>query len=183
MLDDYLTHPFAPPREGEPANRAARRRRASAAAARSWLGLALSCLAFADVAAAQEKSGKKRDLTGFQVVINQANPVVELEVGDVAKMFQKKIRRWEHREIVVPVDLGQHSETRELFTRAIHGKSVTAIESFWQRIIFSGRGERPEQKQTEEEVLAFVGEHRGAIGYVAEEMALGDRVKELKITQ
>ncbi|MEM7350879.1 MAG: hypothetical protein AAF657_08745 [Acidobacteriota bacterium] len=140
------------------------------------------CGSFLSAVGEAQQRGKSRDMSGFQVVIHTANPVEELEANDVAKMFQQKVRRWEHREKVVPVDLIQISEVRERFTRAIHGKSVTAIESFWQRIIFSGRGKPPEQKQTEAEVLTFVSEHPGGIGYVSDSMELVPGVKKLKIT-
>ena len=57
--------------------------------------------------------------------------------------------RWDNGELVVPVDLVPRHPVRKVFTRAVHKKSITAIGSFWQRIIFSGRGSPPTEKASE----------------------------------
>ena len=58
---------------------------------------------------------------------------------------------------------------------------MTAVKSFWQRMIFSGRGVPPVEKDTDEEVLSYVGANAGAIGYLSAGAALSDDVKKLEI--
>ncbi len=119
----------------------------------------------------------------FQVVIHAENPTTELPAATVSRMFLKKLKRWPHGVRVVPIDLQAKSEVRKDFTRAVHKKSVTAIKSFWQRMIFSGRGDPPPlEESSEEAVLDFVRSNPGAIGYVAVATPLGDGVKKLKVT-
>lgn len=116
---------------------------------------------------------------GFILVINAANPTTELERSRMAKMFLKKAKRWDDGEAVVAVDQADKSIVRERFTRVIHTKSVSAIKSFWQRMIFSGRDSPPDELATDAAVLEFVRSERGAIGYVSSGTDLGAGVKEL----
>ncbi len=120
--------------------------------------------------------------TTFQVVINATNPTTELPAGKVAKMFLKQIKRWDHGVRALPIDLEAKSAIRKAFTKSVHSKSVTAINSFWQRMIFSGRGVPPLEESTEEAVHEYVRANPGAVGYVATETALGNDVKKLRVT-
>ena len=142
----------------------------------AWLGLLALALVLGPSLAGQT------DEPIFKVVIHTDNPSTELPANKVDKMFLKKLKRWDHGVRVMPIDLDASSPVRKSFTRTIHGKSVTAIKSFWQRIIFSGRGVPPPEKSSEEDVLEYVRANPGAIGYVAAESALGDGVKVLKVT-
>ena len=114
------------------------------------------------------------------MIVHADITTTRLSAKNVANMVLQKAKRWETGETVVPIDLEPRNPTRKLFTRAVHNKSVTAIESYWQRIIFSGRGSPPpESKATEAEILTFVSENPGAIGYVSSDVELGDGVKKL----
>lgn len=126
---------------------------------------------------------KPKDGMTFQVVINGANPTTEMTASKVAKMFLKKDKRWDHGVRALPVDLEARHPVRKAFTKSVHRKTVTAIQSLWQRYIFSGRDVPPDQKASEQEVLAFVRSNPGAIGYVAAETSLGAGVKKLEIAQ
>ncbi|MEM7583884.1 MAG: hypothetical protein AAF560_10925 [Acidobacteriota bacterium] len=149
-----------------------------------WI-LALACVlgTFIPLGAQEASEDDAESSPGFQVVINAANPTESMTASTVAKIFLKKLRRWDHDETITPIDLGAKDPVRKAFTRAIHGKSVTAIKSFWQRMIFSARGQPPEEKSDHEEVLEFIRTTPGGIGYVSDDITLGDGVKELKITQ
>ena len=119
--------------------------------------------------------------TTFQVVIHAENPTTELAAATVARMFLKKHKRWDHGVLVEPVDLEAKSPIRKVFTKSVHGKSVTAIKSFWQRMIFSGRASPPPAVTSDLEVLDYVRRHPGAVGYVAVETPLGQEIKILPL--
>lgn len=148
---------------------------------RWWPLLAL--VAIVTSAAAQEQSAEDAaDQESFQVVIHAENLTTELTATMVSRMFLKRLKRWPHGVRVMPIDLQAKSPIRKDFTRSVHKKSVTAIKSFWQRMIFSGRGDPPPlEESSEEAVLDFVRSNPGAIGYVAASTSLGDGVKKLKV--
>lgn len=56
---------------------------------------------------------------------------------------------------------------RESFSRVIHGRSANQIAAYWQQQIFSGRNIPPEQRSSDDEVIAYVSSTPGAIGYVS----------------
>ena len=133
--------------------------------------LALAGFATASDAQAQE----------FQVVVNASNPVSELSRDQVSQIFQKKVGKVGGQN-AAPVDQTSGSAVRGAFSQAVHGRSASAIESYWQQQIFAGRGVPPEQKSTDAAVLEFVRNTPGAIGYVAAGASLGAGVKAVKVT-
>ena len=121
---------------------------------------------------------------GFLVVVNAANPTTEMERSRVGKAFLKKLKRWEGPDklAIEPVDQDEKSPVRTAFTQAVHAKKVSAIKSYWQRMIFSGRDVPPPELGSDQAVLEFVRAEKGAVGYVSPDADLGEGVKELKLT-
>ena len=121
---------------------------------------------------------------GFVVVVHALNPADSLEAKVVGKIFLKKVKRWpDSEQSVVPVDQGEKSEVREDFTQIVHGKRVSAIKSYWQRMIFSGRDVPPDELSSDAAVLAFVAANPGGVGYVTAGSSLSDGVKVLTLTE
>jgi len=119
---------------------------------------------------------------GFVVIVNTSNGVDQLSKDDVAKLFTKREQRWPNGQNVMPVDLTESSNVREQFTASVHGKSVSAIKSYWQRQIFSGRNVPPPELNSDADVVAFVRSNPSAIGYVSANTALGSGVKSIRVT-
>lgn len=105
---------------------------------------------------------------GFKVIVNPKVDVSSLSKRDVSRLFLKKVKTWDNDLTVNPVDLPSNEEAREMFSRAIHGKSVSAVKAYWQQRVFSGRDVPPPEKDSDASVIAFVRNNPGAIGYVSE---------------
>ena len=118
---------------------------------------------------------------GFQLIVHPSNPVDSLPSERVSAIFRKKISRWENGKRTLPVDQAPKSKVRENFSNAIHGKSVSAIKSYWQREVFAGREVPPPQKASDAEVIAYVASHPDAIGYVSTN-ASTSKVKTISVT-
>ena len=56
---------------------------------------------------------------------------------------------------------------RAAFSEAVIGRSVGAIEIYWQQQIFSGKEVPPATKSSDDDMVAFVKSNPGAIGYVS----------------
>ena len=120
---------------------------------------------------------------GFKVIVHADNPTTSVERSKLSKMFLKKSKRWDDGESVKPIDQDEKSEVRERFTRTVHKKSISAIKSYWQRMIFSGRDVPPQEVATDAEVIEFVAAERGAVGYVSSGAELGSGVKVLEVAE
>ena len=145
------------------------------------LGLAL-VVALGSGAARAAASPHALPPSGYQVIVNAANPVTTLPTSEVAKLFLKKTVSWPGGTVVQPVDLREDSDVRREFSKDVLGKDVSTVKGYWQERIFTGRGVPPIEKATEAEALAFVAANHDAIGYVAAGTELPADIKPLKIT-
>ncbi len=106
------------------------------------------------------------DAGAYRVIVNPANPTTQLTRLKIGEMFLKKAPRWPDGHPVMPVEASTRTATRQRFTQEIFGKSTVAVSAYWQQMIFSGKGIPPPEKANDAEILAFVRDTPGAIGYV-----------------
>jgi ABC-type phosphate transport system substrate-binding protein len=103
----------------------------------------------------------------FRLVVNQTNPVTSVERRFLEDAYLKKVTRWSTGQLIRPVDLTPGSAARAQFSQEILRRSVAAVKSYWQQLIFSGRDVPPPEFDTEEQVVRYVINHDGAVGYVS----------------
>jgi ABC-type phosphate transport system substrate-binding protein len=116
----------------------------------------------------------------FVVIVNPANPVSALTRDEVSKLFLKRTTSWSAGGQVAVVDLAKSSKVREAFSQAVHKRAASAVDSYWQQQVFSGKDVPPPEKGTDADVIAFVKSNPGAIGYVAAASTDGVKVVSLK---
>ena len=120
---------------------------------------------------------------GYVVIVNKANPVSSLSESEVSRYFLKKSKTWNDGVKVEPMDLAEKHRVRQRFSQDIHGRVVSAIKSYWRQQVFSGRSAPPAEVRLEGDVLGFVSNIRGAIGYVSEDTPIGGAfVKRIRVT-
>ena len=108
----------------------------------------------------------------FKVIVNSGNATEELSADQASKIFLKQAK-FPSGAAATPVDQPKSAATRGEFTKTVHGKTVAAIESYWQQQIFSGKDVPPAAKPTDADVVAFVKATPGAIGYVSASADVG----------
>ena len=104
----------------------------------------------------------------YKVIVHNSVSVSSLSKKAASDLFLKKTTKWESGAAVTPVDQLDSSNTREAFSKAVHGKTAAAVKSYWNQQIFSGRDVPPVEKKSDAEVLSFVRSTAGAIGYVSD---------------
>ena len=119
----------------------------------------------------------------FTVIVNSSYPNSDILKKDLSNIFLKKKTRWEQSgEFIYPADLFGDSPIRIIFSHLVHGKRMSAIRAYWQQQIFSGRKIPPIEKNTDEDVLHYVQQKPGAIGYVSETTDISQyRVKAIEV--
>lgn len=110
----------------------------------------------------------------FVVIVNPRNPYRALDRTFVAEAFLKKTTRWPDGEVIKPVDLPSRSRTRARFSEDVLKRSVAAVRSYWNQMIFSGRDVPPPELSSDDEVVKYVLTHAGAVGYVSGDARVGD---------
>ncbi|MEM1177698.1 MAG: substrate-binding domain-containing protein [Acidobacteriota bacterium] len=117
----------------------------------------------------------------FKVIVNTSVAEDSLPAKQLSKIFLKKIKRWEDDSSITVFDLEAESEVRDAFSRTVHRKSISAIKSYWQRMIFSGRDVAPMEVKSEAKMLEQVAKTTGGVGYVSASATLPDGVKVLEV--
>jgi ABC-type phosphate transport system substrate-binding protein len=107
-----------------------------------------------------------QDASSYKVIVNSGNPTASISRLKVGEIFLKKMTRWPDGHPVMPVEPSGKSQVRQRFTLEIYGKQVIAISAYWQQMIFGGKGVPPPEKSSDADVVAFVRDTPGAVGYV-----------------
>jgi len=139
------------------------------------LTLALLAVVFAGSTrlAAQERN--------YVIIVNEANALTGISTDELARLFMKKTVRWTTGQTVTPVDLAENSPVRASFSQDVHHKSTAEVKSYWQTVIFGGRGIPPMEAPTEAAVVQFVRTTPGAIAYVSPATPIGAGVRMVRV--
>jgi len=116
----------------------------------------------------------------YRVIVHPSNPATSFSRDSLTEAFLKKVSRWPDGEVIRPVDLRSRSPVRREFAEHVLRRSMAAVRSYWQQLIFSGRNIPPLELDSDAAVVAYVQKNRGAIGYVSGEAKV-DGVKVVSI--
>ena len=119
-------------------------------------------------------AGTSRTLAAqdFKVVVNSGVAVSDISAGEAAKIFLKQSSKFSNGTAAAPVYQAKAAAPRIAFDKSVLGKTVAAVETFWQQQIFSGKDVPPPAKASDDEVIAFVKATPGGIGYVSADAAV-----------
>jgi ABC-type phosphate transport system substrate-binding protein len=118
---------------------------------------------------------------GVKLVVHASNSLDSISKDKVADLFLKRVTRWENGRAVTPVDQSEKSPVRGAFTKDLLDKEVVWVKSYWQKMIFSGRGTPPVELKSDGEVLDLIKSNADAIGYVADTATIPSGVKVLTV--
>lgn len=110
----------------------------------------------------------------YRVIVHPSNAVASLSRDQLADAFLKKVTRWPSGEAIRPVDLHSGASARQKFVHDVLRRSLAAVRSYWQQLIFSGRNIPPPELDSDAAVIAYVLKYPGAIGYVSGDANVAD---------
>jgi ABC-type phosphate transport system substrate-binding protein len=109
---------------------------------------------------------------GFVVVVHPQSPATSLSRKEVARLFLRQATTWPGGAQARPVDQPRTAPVREAFSQAILDRSAAQVDAYWTQAVFSGRAVPPPERRSDAEVLAYVRETPGSIGYVSPDAPL-----------
>lgn len=89
---------------------------------------------------------------------------------------------WDNRQPVLPVDQAADSPVRRAFTKQVHRRTISAVQTYWQQQTFAGRGVAPPERASDADVLSYIRQFHNGIGYVKDDAKLGSDIKVLIVT-
>jgi ABC-type phosphate transport system substrate-binding protein len=117
----------------------------------------------------------------YKVIVNASNNVSTITRDYLSQLFLKKTSRWANGQVALPVNLPSDSPVRESFAQNVHGRSVSAIRAYWQRMVFSGGAVPPEERNSDSAVIAYVAANANAIGYVSAGASVDGGIKVIQV--
>jgi ABC-type phosphate transport system substrate-binding protein len=118
------------------------------------------------------------------VIVNSANPVDNLSMGELKKLFLGDRSRWDTGKAVAPVMLGPGAPERTSFLKIVCGMNDADLGKYFLQAAFTGKSATPPKEVgSAAAVKSFVAGSPGAIGFVkASDLSAGDTtVKAVKI--
>jgi hypothetical protein len=108
------------------------------------------------------------------VIVNVANPTIELSRKDVIGLYMGRTHAFENGNRVAALDLPRESDTRVRFYKWLTGMSPAQINTYWARLIFTGRTSAPMPQPDETAMLEAVRHNPDAIGYLSYKPSISD---------
>lgn len=113
-----------------------------------------------------------------------ANPSVRansISMSELRSVFLLQRRTLKDGSSVEPV-LAKSTVTTNAFMRRYLNRDADEVHTYYQGLVFTGKGATPRQLNSETEIVAYVARTKGAIGYVSEDTNT-DLVKVLVVTE
>lgn len=110
----------------------------------------------------------------YKIIIHSSNSTNSISKSNLAKLFLKKAKKWQDGSTVQPVDQKTSTSVRQVFSKEILNRTVSAVKAYWQQKIFSGLDVPPPQKSSDAAVINYVSNNKGAVGYVSGSAQIGN---------
>ena len=113
------------------------------------------------------------------VIIGNPNlPAPSLEAKELQRIYMGKQTRWGNDLTIVPVML-KSGAVHDSFVESYLGRSVHRFVTYWRQMVFTGKGMPPRSFANESELVAFVANTPGSVGYASAQA----NVQSVKVIQ
>jgi len=113
------------------------------------------------------------------VVIVHPSNNSEITKAQVKKIFLGRSTTFNNGEKAIAIET-EGGKTKEQFLKQVIRKDKSAVESYWARMLFTGKATPPKQYSTEEEVKKLVASNPNTIGYI-DSLLVDDSVKAISL--
>jgi ABC-type phosphate transport system substrate-binding protein len=130
------------------------------------LSMALGAL-LASLCALAPRAAQAQDAEPLAIVVNKSNPLSEISLVDLRRVFRGQRSRWSNGRRVTLVMRDQGTREREAILQSLYGVAEDDYRRTYMQAVFSGEtADAPKTLASTNGVLRFVYNVPGAIGYV-----------------
>lgn len=103
-------------------------------------------------------------------VVSAKSPLTDLSKSQIANLFLGNTSLLVLGEPVIPIDLGAGTPLRDEFYARYANKSPAQIRAHWSKLIFTGRGQPPQEVASSKDLKKLIANDPHMIGYLDTEM-------------
>jgi len=100
------------------------------------------------------------------VVVGNPSVKTTLSSGEVKNLFLGKRQALPDGTKIEVVELNTESPIREEFHSKFTKKTQAQLNSYWTRLVFTGKGKMPKEVSDSKELISMIASNPGLIGYV-----------------
>jgi ABC-type phosphate transport system substrate-binding protein len=101
------------------------------------------------------------------VIVNSANPVENLSVSEIKKMFMSERSKWDTGKAVAPVIVAAGAPERTAFLKIVCGMNDADFSKYFLQAAFTGKDATPPKEVSSAQAMkSAVASSPGAIGFV-----------------
>ncbi|MFZ6012668.1 MAG: hypothetical protein ACOYXT_20150 [Bacteroidota bacterium] len=118
------------------------------------------------------------------IIVNPQNNVEKLTLTQVKSYWMRKgaQKTWPQLNIVTdPVDRKDKSEEKALFYTKVIGLGEADVEAYFSAKQYQSGEKPPVRLSSDEEIINYVTEHKGAIAFVKAASLVGDKTSKVKV--
>ena len=112
------------------------------------------------------RSASAQDAEPLAIVVNRSNPLSEISLADLRRVFRGQRSRWTNGRRVTLVMRDAGAPERDAIIHSLYGLEEEEYRRTFLQAVFSGTAEAPKTLASTNGVLRFVYNVPGAIGYV-----------------
>ncbi len=99
------------------------------------------------------------------VIANRSVPEASLSEKDIQRIYLGKKRLWGNKMKIVFVKLNKGDTTKRFLKKYVK-KSERRFTTYWDKKVFTGGGRAPKSFAKQKDLVKYVSETKGAIGYI-----------------
>jgi hypothetical protein len=103
----------------------------------------------------------------YYIVVSEHNSLTTLSQKDALQLFMGRSRAFPDGSPATPCDIGDDA-LRAGFYRSLGGMSLPQVNSYWARLMFSGRSLPPQRVESEAAMVQRIGNDPSAIGWLTQ---------------
>jgi hypothetical protein len=102
----------------------------------------------------------------LNVIVNKNAGINSLTADEIRQIYLAKRNSFPNGKTVVPIDNNEDSKVFGRFYDKIVHKGGSQLNSYWSRLIFTGKGSPPQQVNDRDDILKMVETDSRAMAYV-----------------
>lgn len=99
------------------------------------------------------------------IIANKSSKLTTTKIADIERVYLGK-RKSLTGVSVTPLNQDKVGEMAKSFNKIVLNKTSKQVQSYWSKLIFTGKGTPPEEFLNDAEVINAVKEDPNAIGYI-----------------